>query len=412
MMRRMKVLVADKFEKIGLEDLAAAGHEVKYAPETSEDALAAALGEHAPEVLVVRSTRVSAAALAAAPALELVVRAGAGYDTIDVAAASRAGIFVANCPRKNSIAVAELTWALILACDRRLPDQCADLRAGRWNKKLYGDARGLYGRTLGILGFGSIGREVAERGRAFGMHLAAWSRSLDDDAAHEAEVERFDSPLALAAAADVISIHVASRAETENLVDRAFVEAMRPGAYLINTSRGAVVDEDALLWGIREKGLRAGLDVYRGEPGSSQGAFESPLAREPGVIGSHHIGASTAQAQQAIAGEAVRIICEYGASGRVPNAVNLAEHTPAVSQLTVRHQNRPGVLASVFSLLNADGINVQEMENIIYEGGEAACARIRLSRALDSKALDSMRHANPHILGLEQKAIVPEGAPS
>jgi len=170
----MKVLIADRFEQEGLDALRALGLDVTYQPDLKEAALAEALARTGADILVVRSTKVSDAILDAGE-LSLVVRAGAGYDTIDVKSASRRGIYVSNCPGKNAVAVAELAFGLILALDRRIPDNVAELRAGRWNKKEFSKAQGLHGRTLGILGFGSIGQEVARRAQAFGMNLAIWS---------------------------------------------------------------------------------------------------------------------------------------------------------------------------------------------------------------------------------------------
>src|SRR5688572_22251204 len=158
----MTVLVADKFEKSGLDGLAAAGCTVVYEPELKDAALTAAIASSGADVLVVRSTKVTAPMLDAGR-LALVVRAGAGYNTIDVAAASTRGIYVSNCPGKNAIAVAELTLGLILALDRRIPDNVADLRAGKWNKKEYSKAKGLHGKTLGVLGAGNIALEVIKR---------------------------------------------------------------------------------------------------------------------------------------------------------------------------------------------------------------------------------------------------------
>src|SRR3954464_10281368 len=171
----MKVLVADKFEKSGIAGLEAAGCDVVYQPDLKDDALTASIRESRADVLVVRSTAVTAPMLEAG-ALSLVVRAGAGYNTIDVATASRRGIYVSNCPGKNAIAVAELAFALMLSLDRRVPDNVAELRAGAWNKKEYSKARGLFGRTLGLLGYGNIGQEVARRAHAFGMPIVVWSR--------------------------------------------------------------------------------------------------------------------------------------------------------------------------------------------------------------------------------------------
>ncbi|HLU66264.1 MAG TPA: phosphoglycerate dehydrogenase [Kofleriaceae bacterium] len=401
----MKVLVADKFEEVGRSELAALGIEVEYQPGLGGDELAAEVARLDPDVLVVRSTRVAAPVFTAGRRLKLVVRAGAGYDTIDVAAASTEGVYVANCPGKNAVAVAELAWGLILACDRRIPDQTIDLTAGRWNKKEYSAARGLYGRTLGVLGLGTIGLAVVERARGFGMPVVAWSRSLTPARAQELGVERAESPIEVARRADVVSVHVAATAETRRLIDRAFIEAMKPGAILVNTARGSVVDEEALLRGIQDKKLRAGLDVYEGEPGSATGELRSALAASPGVVGTHHVGASTDQAQTAIAMEAVRIIGHFRATGEVLSCVNRALKSPATCLLTVRHRNRPGVLARVFQVLSEAGINVEEMENVIYDGALAASARIQLDTAPSGADLDRIRASCDEILSVDLTTI-------
>ena len=395
----MKVLVADKFEQSGLGGLRAAGCEVAYQPDLKEESLVAAVGEVRPDVLVVRSTKVTEPMLDAGP-LKLVVRAGAGYNTIDVAGASRRGIYVSNCPGKNSVAVAELAFALILALDRRVADNVIQLRQGQWNKKEFSQARGLYGRTLGLVGTGQIGREVIARARAFGMRVVAWSRSLTRERAEELGVERLESPLAVARAADVVSVHVALKPETRGLLGAEFFGAMREGAYFVNTSRGEVVDQDALLRAMREKKIRAGLDVYAAEPAGATGEFADEIAREPNLYGTHHIGASTDQAQEAIAAETVRIVRAFKETGKVPNVVNLAERTPATHLLVVRHRDRPGVLAQVLGAIRAADINVQEMENVVFEGSEAAVARINLEAAPPADALANLRAENPDILEL------------
>ncbi len=404
-MAAMKLLIADKFEPVGLARLDDIGCEVLSDPGLSAETLPAALAEHDPDVLIVRSTKVTAAALAKAPRLSLIIRAGAGYDTIDVAEASRDGVFVANCPGKNAIAVAELTWALILSCDRRVPDQTRDLRAGAWNKKTYSAARGIYGSTLGLLGMGTIAQEVAARARAFGMKVVAWSRSLSPERAAELGVTYAATPQDVAKVADVLSVHVASTPDTKNLVDAELVDAMKPGAYLINTSRGAVVDEDAVRKGIADKGIRAGLDVYQNEPGSGAAEWTSPIANDPGVYGTHHVGASTDQAQVAIAMEAVRIVQTYKDAGIVENCVNRKRKSSAACTLTVRHRNRPGVLAHVFQIISEAEINVEEMENLLYDGAEAACARIQLATQPTPDHLKAIRDSCSDILSLELTAL-------
>jgi D-3-phosphoglycerate dehydrogenase len=352
-----------------------------------------------PDVLVVRGTKVTEPMLAAGP-LKLIVRAGAGYNTIDVAAASRRGIYVSNCPGKNSIAVAELAFALILALDRRIADNVIALRAGQWNKKEFSKARGLFGRKLGLVGLGKIGQEMIPRARAFGMPVVAWSRSLTDERAAELGIERKASPLEVAREADIVSVHVALKPDTRLLVNSEFFGEMREGAYFINTSRGEVVDEDALAAAIKTKGIRAGLDVFAIEPTSAVAEFTDSIVKEAGVYGTHHVGASTEQAQEAIAAETVRIIQSFKETGQVPNVVNLAQRTPATHRLVVRHRDRPGVLAQVLDAIKAEHINVQEMENIVFEGAEAAVARINLDKAPSSATLDRLGAGNADIIEL------------
>src|SRR5829696_3610128 len=262
----MKVLVADKFEKVGIDGLKELGCTVVSEPEVKADALPELIRKVDPNILIVRSKKVNADALRAGTALTLVIRAGAGIDTIDVNIASSLGVFVSNCPGKNSIAVAELVLGLLLACDRRIPDQTAELREGTWNKGEYSKARGLHGRTLGIVGLGQIGREIASRAQAFGMRVVAWSRSLTHEEADRLGITYAQTPLEVAHVSDAVSINVAANTETRQLVNAEFLAAMRPGAYLINTSRGSVVDEVALEQAVREKRIRAGLDVFADEP--------------------------------------------------------------------------------------------------------------------------------------------------
>jgi len=396
----MQVLIADIFEQSGREGLQAIGCEISFQPDLKDDALVAAISEHQPDVLVVRGTKVTEPMLAAGP-LKLVVRAGAGYNTIDVAAASRRGIYVSNCPGKNSIAVAELAFALILALDRRITDAVIALRAGEWNKKEFSKARGLFGRTLGLVGLGKIGQEMIPRAKAFGMPVVAWSRSLTVEKANELGVERMETPLDVARAADIVSVHVALKPDTRRLIGSDFFKAMRDGAYLINTSRGETVDQAALLAAIHSKGIRAGLDVFGIEPTSAVAEFADPIVHEPGVYGTHHIGASTDQAQEAIAAETVRIVQSFKETGQVPNVVNLAQRTPATHRLVVRHRDRPGVLAQVLDAIKAEHINVQEMENIVFEGAEAAVARINLDKAPSQATLDRLRAGNADIIELD-----------
>ncbi len=412
----MKVLVADKFESSGLEGLRGAGCEVVYEPELKDASLLNALQVHAANVLVVRGTRVTREMLDAGP-LSLIVRAGAGYNTIDVTGASARGIYVSNCPGKNAIAVAELAFGLMLALDRRIPENAADLRAGTWNKQEYSKARGLYGRTLGLLGIGSIAQEMIRRAAGFGLPVVLWSRRFDGEARPLSEeearslgleaalrtipIDLAPSPVAVASRADILSVHVALSAETKGMVNAELLSSLTPGAIFINTSRGEVVDEAALAAAVKERGIRAGLDVFAAEPAAATGAFEDAIVALPGVSGTHHIGASTEQSQEAIAAETVRIIRSYKETGHVPNVVNLAQRTPATHMLVVRHKDRPGVLAHVFHHLREANLNVQETENIVFEGAEAAVARINLDGAPDRTLCDRIKSGNGDILDLQ-----------
>jgi D-3-phosphoglycerate dehydrogenase len=404
----MKVLVADKFEKSGIDGLKAAGCEVIYQPELKDDSLTAAIRDTAADVLVVRSTAVSAPMLEAGT-LSLVVRAGAGYNTIDVATASKRGIYVSNCPGKNAIAVAELAFALILALDRRVPDNVAELRAGTWNKKEYSQARGLFGRTLGLLGYGNIGQEMAKRAHAFGMPVVVWSRRFATGKENVADqpipMRLAASPAEVAERSDVLSVHLALNADTKGLVNASILDRLRPGSCFVNTARAEVVDYAALEKAVRERDIRVGLDVFAAEPSGATGEFKDAIASLRNVYGTHHIGASTDQAQEAIAAETVRIVSSYKETGKVPNVVNLAKKTPATHMLVVRHRDRPGVLAHVFDHLRKSAINVQETDNVIFEGAQAAVARINLDGAPADALLKQIQDGNSDILDLHLVTI-------
>lgn len=401
----MRCLIADSFEAQGVALLKAAGLDVITKPGSKDDALREAIATTDPHVLVVRGTKVTATMIEAAPSLGLIVRAGAGYNTIDVAAASGRGIYVANCPGKNAAAVAELAFGLILALDRRIAENVIDLRAGKWNKKEYSDAPGLKGRVLGLIGMGGIGQEMVARAKGFDMPVIAWSRSLTSETAEKFGIERAASPAEVAAKCDILSVHVALAPETRNLINANVLAKLKPGASFINTSRGEIVDHAALTQAIQEKNLRVGLDVFEKEPAGGTGVFEDPIVKQPGVYGTHHIGASTDQAQAAIADEAVRIITTYVATGQVPNSVNLCARSPAKRLLVIRHLNRPGVLAHILGAISEAGINVEEMENIIFSDARAACAKIRLDESPDAGTVERIRKGNENILAVNLVAL-------
>ncbi len=389
----MKVLVADKFEKSGIDGLKALGCEVISEPDLQGTALKTRLSETAADVLVVRSTKITADIIESST-LSLIIRAGAGFNTIDVESASAKGIYVSNCPGKNSRAVAELAFGLIIACDRHLADNVADIRAGKWNKQAHSKSRGLYGRTLGLIGLGQISQEMVTRGKAFGMNILVHSRWLTSETAAALGVGKADTLEDLASRSDFISAHSALTPETRGVLDDSFFGAMRPGTVFVNTSRGEVVVESALIKAVTEGGIIAGLDVFENEPAGGEGVYEGPLKGLRGVYITHHIGASTDQAQEAVASEAVRIVQEFKRTGIVPNVVNVRKAEIATHLIVVRHVDRVGVLSSVLAVLRDEGASIQEMENIVLSGAKAAIAQIALDHELSAVGLATIRQVS------------------
>lgn len=388
----MRILFADQLRAGRIDELRRNGHEVVVDPSLG----AVDLTDHVAgaDILVVRSTRVTRTAIEAADRLGLIVRAGAGTDNIDLSAASDRGVYVCNVPGRNAVAVAELTMGLLLALDRRIPDNVADLHRQQWNKVLFSEAEGLLGKTMAILGLGDIGLAVAERAKAFGLQVIALRR---DDRKRRIQarirsigIRLVDSLEELLAGSDIVSIHVPGAADTVGLVDAEFLAQLRPGAILLNTSRGDVVDEAALLAALDAGRVRAGLDVWPSEPSSGRTDFDSPLARHPGVVGTHHIGASTEQAQRSVADGTLEVIEAY-LDGDVVNCVNLNTSPSGTSCLTVRHLDKVGVLAKIFDVLRRRGLNVQQMHNQVFTGGRAAVATINVTGPGVVDVLDRLR---------------------
>lgn len=309
----MKILIADSFPETHQTALRESGHELTVDPSLNGDTLPKAIADH--EILIVRSTKVEAATIDAGVAnssLKLVIRAGAGTNTIDKAHAAEKGVRVCNVPGANSVAVAELVIGLIIAIDRNIADNIHDLRGKKWNKKRYSQARGIYGLTIGLLGFGAIGFAVAQRARALGMKVCIVAKPKRSEQAAKqiadngiVELKSMDE---LLSSSDIVSLHLPATEETNKLVNDKFLATMKPGSMLINTSRGTLVDEAALISAMEKHGIRAGLDVYQDEPTSGEGEFVSALANHPNVCGTHHIGASTEQAQTAVADGVIRVI--------------------------------------------------------------------------------------------------------
>ena len=396
----MRLLIADKLHPRAIEELRTLPIDVVYEPELTRESLEQRLGGVG--ILVVRSTEVTSAAIENAKQLNLIVRAGAEYATIDVRAASKRGIYVANCPGKNASAVAELVFGLMLSLDRRIPDAVASLRAGRWERNEYGKAEGLFGRTLGIAGLGAIGRDVAHRARAFGLAPLAWSRSLTAARAAELGVAHASSLDELAARSHILTLHLALTERTRHIVNARVLGLLPERSILINTARADLVDQSALFEAVEKRGLRVGLDVSPDEPRASR-TFPSAhiFQSSPSgglVYGTPHIAAATDQAQLAIATETVRVVRSFLLEARVPNVVNVASSSAARFQLVIRMMDKVGTFAHVLAVLKRHGINVEEVTNTVFEGGVAACAKLRLllrpteACLAEIKAFDEVLH--------------------
>lgn len=373
----MRILVADKLASFVPGRLQDLGARLEVDAKLEGDALVAKMREFDPEVLIVRSTKVQAAHFEAGKSLSLVIRAGAGVNTIDMASASARGVYVTNCPGKNAAAVAELAMGHLINLDRRIADNVASIRRREWNKKGLSAARGLRGRTLAVLGCGAIGKEVIVRAQAMGMKVVGWSQWRHGEA-EALGIEVAPTAEAAAAMADAVSVHLPLTPETQKRIGASVFSAMKPDAYFINTSRGEVVDQDALLEAVRAGKIRAGLDVFAKEPSAGQAPFEDPIADEPGVYGTCHIGASTEEAEEAVGEEVVRIVGAYQKAEPIPNCVNLAVKNAATHVIVVRHADRVGVLSHVLRSLSEARHNVQGMENIVFSGGQAALARVEV----------------------------------
>jgi len=398
----MHLLFADRLPEKTLVELEARGHVCVMEPGLAADDLPSRIAGF--DGLVVRSTKVRHEVFEAADRLVLVIRAGAGTNTIDTDAAAARGVFVSNVPGRNAVAVAELTMGLLLAIDRRIADNVAALRSGHWDKQRYSKANGLLGSTMGIIGLGSIGFAVAERAAAFGIHVQSLTNpGRSQYAASRAEalgITMCDSMREMVSASDIVTLHVPSSEDTRHLVDDSFLEQMKNGAILLNTSRGDVVDERALLKALDAGAVRAGLDVFADEPASGEGPWDSPLGRHPNVVATHHIGASTEQAQQAIAAGVTEIVDAFVA-GEVRHCVNLDPRRLGSSTLTIRHLDRVGVLAQILDKLSTAGLNVEHMENRIFRGGQAAVASIDVAGQASDALMVELREI-PHVLGVSE----------
>src|SRR6266571_1675131 len=319
----MKVLIADTVSPTCAEVLRRAGLEAAHRPGLGRKELMRAIADA--EGLVVRSdTQVTEEVIAAAPRLRVVGRAGAGVDNIDVAAATRRGVVVMNAPGENTISAAEHTMSMILALARQIPAADRSMRAGRWERGRFLGVE-LLGKTLGILGLGKVGREVAARARVFGMEVIGADPVLSEEMAARLGVTLLPIE-AIYERSDILTLHLPLTAETRHLIGRAQLLRCRPGVRIVNVARGGILDEGALVEAIREGRVAgAALDVFETEPPAG-----SPLLSLDAVILTPHLGASTQEAQEKVAARIAEQIAAFLKEGLVVNAVNMDGIDPKI----------------------------------------------------------------------------------
>ncbi|MEA2556243.1 MAG: D-3-phosphoglycerate dehydrogenase / 2-oxoglutarate reductase [Actinomycetota bacterium] len=313
----MRVLVTETLSEQGL-DLLRTDFQVDVRPDLANADLAAEIAPY--DALVIRSaTQVGADVLEAATALKVVARAGIGLDNVDVEAATRRGVMVVNAPQSNIISAAEQAMALLLSQARNIPQASTALRAGSWERSRWEGVE-LAGKTIGLVGLGRVGGLVATRAGAFGMRVIAFDPFVSNDRAKEMGVDVMPTLEALLVQSDFVSIHLPRSPDTENLIDEHELSLMKPGARLINTARGGIVNEDALAKALESGHLGgAALDVFAVEP-----TTDSPLFGYDNVVVTPHLGASTREAQDK-AGITVAEMVRLALKGEfVPYAVNVS----------------------------------------------------------------------------------------
>lgn len=397
----MKILVAIELPRSNLDELQHLATELVYKPGLAGDELESHLRDVA--ILVVGGARVSAEAIAAGRALQLIVRAGADTSGISVDDASAQGIFVTNVELKEAAAIAEYAFACALALDRHLISNALAAREGRTRREGQRRSAGLAGRTLGLLGWGAVPAEIARRAAAFDMRVVAWHPRIAADPSPQVEV--CDWPRELALRSDVVITHSPPEAADENLLDRDFLFDMREGASLVLIGHAGIVDAEALADAVRRRGLRVAIDLWPAEGSSESVRFPAGLLELPGVIGTYRQADQTRQADDAIAAEVVETVRQFVIQGQVRNCVNLLERSAAAWQLVLRLRDAVGVMAGIMDAIRADGINAEEITSRVFAGARAAWCSIALDERPSTEVLEAIR-ALPGVLHLEVRAVV------
>ena len=313
----MKILVGDNISKEGikkLEDDKAVEFDVKTG--LSEDELAEVIGEY--DGIIIRSgVKITAKVLAKSGKLKVVGRAGVGVDNVDIDEATKKGVIVMNTPDGNTIAATEHTIAMILSLSRRIPEAYCSMKGGRWDRKMF-VGNEVNGKTLGVIGFGRIGRGVAERMTAFGMRILVFDPFVKKDSVNDDNIEVVEDVSEIFKRADYITIHVPKTKETADLISMKELKMMKPTTRIVNVARGGIVNEDDLAKALDE-GIIAGaaIDVFSEEPTPNK-----KLVDAKNIVVTPHLGASTVEAQENVALQVIDQMLEYLKEGVIKNAVN------------------------------------------------------------------------------------------
>ncbi|MBK5111198.1 MAG: phosphoglycerate dehydrogenase, partial [Thermoleophilia bacterium] len=325
MSQRAKVLVKEKIADTGV-DLLREQFDVDLGLEMSDEELADQIGNY--DAILIRSaTRLTPELIQRADRMKVIGRAGTGVDNVDIPAATKRGIIVANAPESNSVAAAEHTLALALALFRNVPQAHGSLVEGRWDRAKYKGSE-LYGKTLGVIGFGRIGQLVAKRAQSFEMEVLAFDKFVSAERFRDLGVEGVESAEEIYRRADLLTIHLPKTPETVNWIDAGAIAAMKPGMRIVNCARGELIDLDALIEGL-ESGQVGGaaLDVFPEEPFT-----EHPVFAREDVVVTPHLGASTAEAQDRAGTDTAAQATAALTGGVVTNAVNIPAVSPAVME--------------------------------------------------------------------------------
>lgn len=405
----MKILIACKLPDAALNELRSLATVAAYEPDIRPEDLPAALDDVG--ILVVDRRRVGPECIAAASALQMIIRAGTSTANIALDEASLQGVFVTNCPLKDADAIAELTLGLVVALDRGLIEHAAVTRPGKAAPSGPGDARnlpearGLAGRTIGILGFGAVCRQVARRAQAFDMNVLAWSANMTSDTQRPGDVEFCYHPRELARRSDVVTVYAPPERVEEPLIGPDFISSLRDGALVVHVGNPRVLDEAALAAALKAGRIRVASDVYSADADAEGGRLRSRLAELPGTIVTQRLASATGQARAAIADEVVRIVRQFLVFGEVVNCVNLMERSPARWQLVLRLKDAVGVMAAIMDAIRADGVNAEEITSRVFTGARAAWCAIALDERPSNETLDTLRSL-PGVMHLQLRAMM------